>query len=112
MQTKFTSGPWRVAQAYTEHGMTGNSGSVPIMSEEDGGTHVCDVHMQAAHKRGKVSGIEDPERDANLALIAAAPDLLEALRRVDHTLQTHGHMDCATELHNFLLRAILKAVGE
>ena len=39
----------------------------------------------------------------------AALDLLEALKRVDHTLTVHGHVDAETDLHAFIRDAIEKA---
>jgi hypothetical protein len=45
----------------------------------------------------------------NARLIAAAPDLLEALHRVNHTLSVHGKMNCDTDLHEVVRAAIAKA---
>jgi hypothetical protein len=49
------------------------------------------------------------EWEANAILIAASPDLLEQLRRVDHTLTAHGKVDADTDLHAALRAAIAKA---
>jgi hypothetical protein len=38
-------------------------------------------------------------------------DLLEAVRRVDHTLLVHGKVDAETPLHEFVRDAIAKAGG-
>ena len=51
------------------------------------------------------------ERTANARLIAAAPDLLEALHRVNHTLSVHGKMDGDTDLREFVCAAIAKATA-
>jgi len=51
----------------------------------------------------------DEEIVANAALAAAAPDLVEALRRVNHTLTIHGKVDADTDLHAFLRAALSKA---
>jgi hypothetical protein len=50
-----------------------------------------------------------PTGPANARLIAAAPDLLEALLGVVHTLDVHGHVDSGTNLHERARAAISKA---
>lgn len=68
---KHTPGPWTVGT------MVNNDGGVSIVSDED---RVCSVDAIGDFPRGKGWKHEDAERDANARLIAAAPDLLEALR--------------------------------
>lgn len=50
---------------------------------------------------------------ANAAFIVRAcnahDDLLAALRKIDHTLSVHGHVDADTELHGVVRAAISKA---
>jgi hypothetical protein len=54
----------------------------------------------------------EPEHQVKmLNPIAAAPLLLDALQRVDHTLSVHGHIDADTPLHEFVSAAIAKATG-
>lgn len=62
-QTKHTSGPWRA--------VLDNDSADPISIFQDDGTGNGD-HIRA------IAG--DPESEANMRLIAAAPDLLAALR--------------------------------
>ena len=61
-----------------------NNGSVPVSAAD---TKICDVDCQAAFKRGSGHRAECEERDANARLIAAAPDLLNALKGIINTSQ-------------------------
>lgn len=77
---KPTPGPWRIARF---------SGSGEAMRENDGAWMISGpdgpvgrATMQAAAKRGQGHSTPDPEGEANARLIAAAPELLEALRRL------------------------------
>jgi hypothetical protein len=63
---------------FTEHGLTNNDGSIPVMGADQ---RICVVDLQAQVKRGKTYNAPDPERDANGRLIAAAPELLEACKK-------------------------------
>jgi len=96
MSTKHTPGPWSAE-------LNGEDGKMEV-HDESGCT--CTVHGLKS----------DPEHVANLHLIAAAPDLLKALRLlVDHASQYAAmplaHSD--THKHVALARAaIAKAEGQ
>lgn len=78
-KVRHTAGKWDLSDT----GYLTNEGGRPVMSSADvadeGRKRVCVVDIQAKAKRGH--GWETPcaERDANALLIAAAPDMLEAL---------------------------------
>lgn len=97
--SKHTPGPWTfreysltdemIAQA-REMGIEpirfiNNDGSVPV-TFADG--KICTVDCQTSFKRGNGHNAECNERDANARLIAAAPDLLEALKGIINTSQS------------------------
>ena len=59
--------------------MLANEGQVSITAQ-DGERHICFVTRQVPARRGQGYKTECAERDANAHLIAAAPDLLAAVR--------------------------------
>ena len=95
MEAKFTPGPWRLQYYATQDGK--------------GGT-----------KENWVIGVDDnyisrlsawtPEQEANANLIAAAPELLEAVEHVLIASEDNGNMDDID--WNMLRAAIAKARGE
>jgi hypothetical protein len=86
MEAKFTSGPWRVGQKY--------AGGTPVYFADN--RHFCTVY----------NGLPGDGMDAIARLIAAAPDLLEALRDMvsDRECLSQATVD-------FALAAIAKATG-
>lgn len=105
MKTQHTAGPWRVCQPYT------NRNVFPIGHDrQDGATDIL----------GEVNGIGGTEQEdrSNARLIAAAPELLEALEQCQRyigllidTPQKVTDIDWKT-LHNQARAAILKAEGD
>jgi hypothetical protein len=78
-----TKGPWTVSPHLE------NSGSRIVMGVDDEGepTRVGVTDCKTKHKRGEGWMTECAERDANARLMAAAPDMLDALKEArDHVL--------------------------
>jgi hypothetical protein len=87
-----TSGPWQFREYSLSDEMLAearaagiepirfinNDGSVPITAND---SRICVVDCQAEFKRNTGHRAECAERDANARLIAAAPDLLAALKK-------------------------------
>lgn len=66
-----------------------NDGQIAIMcGDGDDVTRVALVDCQTKFKRGQGYKTDCAERDANARLIAAAPDLLEALKRCEAMVST------------------------
>jgi hypothetical protein len=101
-ETRFTPGPWKVS--------TENKGS--IFGDLDNDAHDGDNPYI-----GTVAGIgtdkDDPECTANAKLIAAAPDLLEALRLALPYIE--GAYECAfpdSDENNNVLEAAKSAIAK
>ena len=74
MDTKFTPGPWKVTLPYTE-GL--NLRTVEQDTAADYRGSICNLgHCE------HISGINNEEMLANATLIAAAPDMYEALKEL------------------------------
>lgn len=106
-----TKGPWRLATNFTEHGFTANDGSVTVVpTDEDAMFSICDVKLTKHFPRGKTYKAEDAERDANARLIAAAPDLLKALKNC--VLLTFDGFSIEGDCEREARDAIAKAEGK
>jgi hypothetical protein len=78
---KHTPGPWRVSSV----GLT-NDGKRAVTADDAG---IAWVHPQTPFKRGDGWRHDCCEREANARLIAAAPDMLEALREARPYVPDH-----------------------
>ena len=68
-----TEGPWAISLS----GLHTNDGALPVM--DGSGERVALVDLVAPCPRSKMWQAECPERDANAALIALAPDIAAAV---------------------------------
>lgn len=77
MNTPYTPGPWAVRgrAGYTGHGVNDSTGR-----------SVCSVPSNGNRPHD--------ERNANVALLAAAPDLLAALQRLNKAYEESTEMPC------------------
>jgi len=89
MDTKHTPGPWKVDDA--------EDLPLAVIQDTETGDGICEIGIKESRKND-----EDEERFANARLIAASPDLLDALKRTRAGTITWGEVDAA----------IAKAQGE
>lgn len=89
----YTNGKWEAAGLHAQ-GLYANDGSCAILARQADGesTIVCTVNLQSKVKRGEAYRTKCAERDANLALIAAAPDLLAALKQIVELIDVPGQV--------------------
>jgi hypothetical protein len=91
MTTQHTPGPWRTADMH-KHGLYMNDGAASVVQADEAAEedepiqHIAFVSCHADYKRGTGHKAQCEARDANARLIAAAPDLLEALKAVMEAL--------------------------
>lgn len=97
MGAKHTAGPWQIVRV--ENVYDDDGGSALFIDDARCGE---EYYIAEVHRYGK-------ERDANAALISAAPDLLEALKLADH-LFSGANMNHAA-VKRKVEAAIAKATG-
>lgn len=98
-ESKHTPGPWKAGDYQEEsNGLLRDAGF--FIAPEKRGYDIADVPYMASRSRDEVA--------ANARLIAAAPELLDALKMAEVYL---GWGDCSLEnVHNICRAAIAKAV--
>lgn len=89
MKSKATSGPWKYVKSTSYHS---------IVAENNG---PCDI-----------ARIVNSNREANAHLIAAAPEMLEALLAARNSLVLNGLAHASRETLDKINAAIAKANGE
>lgn len=105
MSTSFTPGPWAANKIYLSE-----------VEAQNGLTVASCWHKQAAGETIRVTGVNPcslEESAANARLIAAAPELLEALEKIAglRKPQFFNPDDMAAEAVNIARAAIAKATG-
>ena len=95
---KFTPAPWHVRtgdEAKTVYAVTPADEELPI----------CTAHHQY---------VEDAEYDANASLIAAAPELYEALEAIERAIHDRNYfaIESAFDAGGFARAALAKARGD
>ena len=108
---KHTPGPWEARRALT------NDGQQPIVGAD---RRVALADSQTDFKRGQGWNHDCAEREANAQLIAAAPDMLEALIAIREWLldtdlikksDEHFWNGAFVKSNNLAIKAIAKATG-
>lgn len=95
---KHTPGPWFVS-----------AGSKYVLA--GGGTYRAVAEAFTCSDKWGMAPISEAERDANKRLIAAAPEMLEALKAVAVTDALHGMKTGGMDIMSLITNAIAKAEG-
>lgn len=108
MKTTHTPGPWNITD--DGYSIVGNDGGTLIVSTGKSGWE----HLAACSAQSGSSLAKDhfPESEANAHLIAAAPELLAALRKVHgYGRADIGHQQMCDYVSEVASEAIFKATG-
>lgn len=100
-----TPAPWTIQDTCREY-----NGELMIVAMQagDNGVHICEVTTSTKRNKHNIT----PEQDANAALIAAAPELLEALRElVEEATAVWDYGEDYPQIEK-AIAAIAKATGE
>ena len=101
---KHTPGPWKPVKREQDLSEPGKySPEYYAIMEAVEGSLVAEVHH---------AGIEWEEFKANARIVAAAPDLLKALKMAIHALQVHGIDETMAGEFEILTNAVAKVEGE
>lgn len=103
---KFTKGPWKISPLIPNQG----GRLISALEGTNNFFYVCDVHSVQDWKKSRTDIIEDKEKTmANADLIAASPDLYEALYLlVSRATASEEKMSCFIKAK----KALAKARGE
>lgn len=97
---KHTPGPWEVRKGRT-------------LLHVVGAQPVCEISVSANHVHEDAPGdkaLYIARQEANARLIAAAPELLEALKKAEQMLKSKGYTPAVLKVHG-ITAAIAKAMG-
>ena len=96
-EAKFTPGPWESSTAFRT-----NDGSFAVTAPD---SHIAFVTFHGKAKRGQAWCTGDPEGQANANLIAAAPEMYEALKIAQSNLQFLPPDDVVAQINAALAKA-------
>lgn len=90
----FTPGPWEIIDKYRVHSALGADSGDGCPCDSNDGWLIADCSESIALVDGKICSLGENPLKANINLIAAAPDLLEALIEVAASLAWNAHGEC------------------
>ena len=106
--SKRTPGPWTYESDHT-HRQYNVRMLAHMIATHDEAKHICTINNLPRHVRAN----RDPQiAEANARLIAAAPDLLAALKEVVRHLDYNGVLDEGNQAHAQPRRAIRLAIAK
>lgn len=127
-EKKWTPGPWELMNGGDVFGPLGGDSGDGVHCDSQDGWQVAEVGYYASFVDGALVELGEGCREANIALIAAAPELYEALEAALKRLQEYAEEDevstgygsgCMSDPQEFIedvmasgLRVMAKARGE
>lgn len=114
MKHKHTPGPWEVVNGLDVFTGLGARNAAGVEAAENDGWHIADCDMGPSSTREGEADIPHAEKLANARLIAAAPELLEALNIAELFMSGFEGDSMQVEIEGQLRKiraAIAKATG-
>ena len=114
--SKWTKGPWEVCNGYDVFTGTGATSQSGVKADDNDGWHIADCMVGITFVDGQESSLSFDEQCANANLIAAAPELYEALSSSLALIKSNAieNPDCkfSQRLYVHAVDALTKARGE
>ena len=107
---KFTPGPWEVVNVVDVFTMSGAANNSGVMADSVDGWQIADCSVGRTFVGGELIELGFKEQAANARLIAAAPELYEALEKATMLLDGVGFQ--SSDEYQAAMHALAKARGE
>lgn len=108
--SKHTPGPWEIMNGGDIFSSIGSDSGDGVKADSNDGWQIAEVGYYSAFVDGMLVDLGEDVRQANARLIAAAPDLLDALKDAESELACHPRIN--SYVIDKVRAAIAKATGD